>query len=518
MPKLIIDNREVEVDSGGTILEAAEKLGIAIPTMCFLKGYKASTSCMICVVKVDGAESLVPACGSIAAEGMKVETCCEEVVEARKVALELLLSNHIGDCMGPCHVICPANMNIPLMIRQIGAGRLKEAIVTVKRDIALPAVLGRICPGPCENGCRRAKFDEAVSICLLKRYAADVDLDSAKPYMPICESKKGKRVAIIGAGPAGLSAAYYLLQKGYDCTIYDEHDKPGGMLRYSECLERLGDEVLEKEIGLIEQLGADFVYQTKIGDKLSFEKLHQDFDAVFAAVGEIGSDRSRSFGLETGQSGIKVNGAYQTSVAGVFAGGDAAGKRKLAVRSVGDGKEAAIAIGQFLSGEQVTGQEKKFNSRMGKLMEGEIDDFVLTADKSARSEPLREGDGFVDEQARSEAGRCLHCDCRGADDCKLREFSHGYDVRANRYKSERSLFSQQCGHPEIIYEPGKCIKCGLCIEITTEAKEELGLTFIGRGFDVKVDVPFDKSIAEGLKQVAEKCVKACPTAALAVKD
>ena len=208
MVKLVIDNRQVVVDDGATVLEAAEKIGIKIPTMCFLKEYTALTSCMICVVKIEGTESLVPACGTSAADGMKVETSSEEVCQARKVALELLLSDHLGDCMGPCHIICPARMDIPLMIRQIRDGRLKDAIVTVKRDIALPAVLGRICPAPCENGCRRAKFDKPVSICLLKRYVADIDLFSDQPYLPVCEPKKDKCVAIIGAGPSGLSAAY----------------------------------------------------------------------------------------------------------------------------------------------------------------------------------------------------------------------------------------------------------------------------------------------------------------------
>jgi len=207
MPKLTVNNCKVEVPMGSTILDAAKNVGIQIPTMCFLRGYKPATSCMVCVVKVAGREGLVPACGMIAEDGMRVETDTQEVKEARTAALELLLSDHVGDCMGPCHVTCPARMNIPLMIRQIANGDLRDAIETIKKDIALPAVLGRICPAPCEKSCRRAAYDEAVSICLLKRYAADVDLASAKPYLPDCSPSSGKRVAIIGAGPAGLSAA-----------------------------------------------------------------------------------------------------------------------------------------------------------------------------------------------------------------------------------------------------------------------------------------------------------------------
>ena len=518
MPRLIIDNREIYVNSGVTIMDAAEKLGIKIPAMCFLKGCEPATSCMLCEVKVNGIESLLPACATIAEEGMKVQTSSEEICQARKVALELLLSDHLGDCMGPCQVICPAGMDIPLMIRQIKAGRLRDAIVTVKQDIALPAVLGRICPAPCENGCRRANFDEPVSICLLKRYVADVDLFSAQPYMPVCEPKKDKRIAIVGAGPAGLSAAYYLLQKGYNCTVYDQNEKPGGMLRYSDCSKKLADEVLEKEIALIEQLGADLLLKTKIGSSVSIEDLRREFDAVFVAIGEVSPDTGESLGLETGQNGIKISKAYQTSIPGIFAGGDAVRKRRLAVRSVADGKEAAVAIDQFLSGCEITGPQKEFNIRIGKLQNGEIDNFMLLADNSARLHPSLKENGFTNEQAHEEAGRCLHCDCRKADNCKLRKLSYDYQAKPNRYKSKRRLFSQQLQHPDIIYEPGKCIKCGLCIQIATKAKEELGLTFIGRGFDVKVAVPFDKSIAEGLKHIAEKCVKACPTAALAFKE
>jgi NADPH-dependent glutamate synthase beta subunit-like oxidoreductase len=532
MPKLFVNNREVEVSDGATVLDAAKKLGIEIPTMCFLEGHKPLTSCMLCVVKISGSNSLVPACGAIAKEGMRVESDCEEVRQARRTALELLLSDHLGDCMGPCQVICPAGMNIPLMIRQIAAGNFRDAIATVKRDIALPAVLGRICPKPCERGCRRAAFDEPVSICLLKRYVADLDLQSGNPYLPTCKPSRSKRVAIVGAGPAGLAAAYYLQQDGYDCMVFDEHERPGGMLRYGvsqqqpfdvahggERAEPLPPDVLDAEIALIEKLGVKFQGQTRIGNTLSLENLRRDFDAVFIAVGELKPDDAKWMGIQTSQDGIVINGGtYQTSLAGVFAGGDAVRKRRLAVRAVADGKEAAVSIGQYLSSQIVTGVAKTFNTRIGKLKNGEIEKFITSASRASRLTPLQEGGGFTDQQAREEAARCLHCDCRKAENCKLRRYAQDYEARPSRYKSERRLFEQHAEHTEVVYEPGKCICCGLCVQIAAQAGETLGLSFIGRGFDVRVAVPFGRSIAEGLTHAASQCTAACPTGALALKD
>jgi NADH dehydrogenase/NADH:ubiquinone oxidoreductase subunit G len=100
----------------------------------------------------------------------------------------------------------------------------------------------------------------------------------------------------------------------------------------------------------------------------------------------------------------------------------------------------------------------------------------------------------------------------------LREYAREYEAKSSRYKNERRSFVQQAQHPDVIYEAGKCIRCGLCIQIASEAKEKLGLTFIGRGFNVQVAVPFGRSIAEGLKIAAERCVGGCPTGALALKD
>ena len=487
MIEIKIDNKTVSVDQGATILDAARKAGVSIPSMCFLAGCSPSTSCMVCVVKVKGASGMIPSCAASAEDGMEVESETVEVFEARKMALELLLSDHVGDCMGPCHVTCPAKMNIPLMIRQIAEGKLDDAIRTVKKDIALPAVLGRICPAPCENVCRRRKYDDAVSICLLKRFVADVDLASDSPFLPECKLPLNKSCAIIGAGPAGLSAAYYLAQEGVSCTIFDENEKAGGGLCETQCKE-----VLDKEIAIIEKLGVEFKMQTRVG---SFEEMFKKYDAVFVATGE----------------------AFETLAEGVFVAGDAASKRKMAVAAVAAGKNAAVSIAEYLRGEEVVGIEKPFNSRMGKLLEGEIEMFVETAGKDGRKVPVSMEDGFTNEDAVKESNRCLHCDCRKPDSCKLRDYASEYNAKGNAYKAGRRVFSQQIDHPEIIYEAGKCIDCGLCIQTAEKHKEKLGLTFIGRGFDVKVAVPFDNSLKDGLAAAGKECVKVCPTGALCLR-
>jgi len=520
MPVLTIDNSKVEVDNGATILDAANKLGIHIPTMCFLEGYEPSTSCMVCIVKVEGLANFVPACATIAQEGMVVHSNSEQINRARKAALELLLSDHLGDCLGPCDVTCPAHMNIPLMIRQIASGELREAIATVKKDIALPAVLGRICPKPCEKACRRADYDQALAICLLKRYVADVDLQSAKPYMPSCKPKKSGHVAVIGAGPAGLAAAYYLSQKGFGCTVFDDHEKPGGMLQYAVPEKELPRDVLDAEIALIEKLGVEFRCQTRVGDNLSLNDLRKDFDAVFVAVGRLKEGQADSMGLQTKADVVVIDSrTYQTNLPGVFAGGDAVRKRKLTVRAVADGKEAAESISQYLSGEPVTGPVRPFNTRIGKLSAEEAEKFIPGHSNARRTIPSREDGSFTDQQAIEEAGRCLHCDCRKPISCKLRRYAHDYNAKAGRYKGERRSFVQFSEHPEIIFEPGKCIDCGLCVQIVTKAGEDIGLTFVGRGFDARIAVPFDKSLAEAIKQTktAGKCVNACPTGALAFR-
>ncbi len=532
MPKLSIDHRQVEVPPGATVLDAARKLGIDLPALCFRDGCEASTSCLVCMVKIAGHDRFAPACATAAAEGMEVESETQEVHQLRRNALELLLSDHLGDCLAPCWFACPARMDIPQMLRQIAAGQLRQAIATVKRDIALPAVLGRICPAPCERACRRSGLDGAVAICLLRRYVADVDMASGDPYMPPCRPPTGRRVAIVGAGPTGLAAAHYLAQQGHAATIFDEGRQAGGRLR-QESRERLPSEVLDAEIALVLGLGVELRPGTRIGRDAALADLRQEFDAVLLAcgahagthTGDCPDFRVAKMGLSpsaapantlaTTPLGILIDkDTFATSLAGVFAAGNAVHGRGLVVRSVADGKEAAAAIGRFLAAGSVA-VPSAFSTKIGRMEHGEL--VQLAAGSSPEPRLDRPTGGYTAAEAAAQAARCMHCDCRGLHSCKLRHYAALYGAHPRRYKAPRRPFQQDASHPEVIFEPGKCIDCGLCIQIAAAAGETLGLSFVGRGFDVRVAVPLGGFLGEALRKAAADCIAACPTAALAWK-
>ena len=202
----------------------------------------------------------------------------------------------------------------------------------------------------------------------------------------------------------------------------------------------------------------------------------------------------------------------------MFAAGNAIRGKGLVVRSVADGKEAAASIDQYLTGLPVTGPPQPFTTRIGRVEPEELQAFLAGAAADARQDPTGgRAAGFAADEAAEQAARCLHCDCRAAQSCKLRRHSAAYGADPRRYQAPRRTFRQDARHAEVIYEPGKCIDCGLCIQIATAAGEPLGLTFIGRGFDVRIGVPFDRSLAEALSRVAAQCVAACPTAALSLR-
>ncbi|MEN6306717.1 MAG: 2Fe-2S iron-sulfur cluster-binding protein [Anaerohalosphaeraceae bacterium] len=511
--QLTIDGRPVEVPRGTTVLQAAEKLGILIPTMCFKSGCTPSTSCMVCMVAIEGSGALIPSCGAVALEGMRIRTDIPQVAAARQSAIALLLSEHAGDCQGPCQRGCPAEMDIPQMLRQIASGQLDQAIATIKADIALPAILGRICPAPCEKVCRRAGHDAAVSICLLKRFVADWDLASGKPYQPQCKPLTGKKVAIVGAGPCGLAAAYYLAAAGVASILFDKNSQPGGMLTTID-KAILPSEVLKAEIdNLLSLPGIEFCGNVEIGRTLSFQQISSEFDAVFVAVGkaDVGS-----FGLEATDRGIKVDAkTYRIGQTNVFAGGESIGRRRLAVRAVADGKEAAVSIVQLLSGKEVTGVHERFNSRLGQLVEGEMQQFLATAQAGSRRAVQKPSDGFSPADAVIESRRCLGCDCLKKDICVLRDLAEHHHVRQHTYKGHRKPFTRQTTPSGLVFEQGKCILCGLCVQTARKYANQKGLAFAGRGFETEIAVPLHGLLAESLSETcADECVKICPTGAI----
>ena len=296
--KLTINGVEITANKGDTILKAAKDNRIDIPTLCHHESVKVFGACGICLVEAEGTPKLLRACSATVSEGMVVNTESERVVKARKVALELLMSDHKGDCLGPCVLNCPAGTNCQGYIKKIAEGDDKEAVRIIKEKLPLPASIGRVCPHPCETACRRALVEEPLSIAFLKYFAADNDLNSGNPYKPEIEASTGKTVAIIGGGPAGLTAANFLAIKGHKVTIFDAMPKMGGMLRYGIPEYRLPKAVLDKEIALIADLGVEMKNNIKIGCDITFEEITSSFDATLVAIGAWNSMGTRTKGEE----------------------------------------------------------------------------------------------------------------------------------------------------------------------------------------------------------------------------
>jgi len=678
MVTLTIDGQTISVDEGTTILEAARRLGIRIPTLCHVENFPPAASCFLCTVQIQGRPGLSPSCASPVAEGMVVITDSNEVRTSRKVALELLLSDHVGDCLGPCRTGCPARFDIPGFLSQVSAQDLQRSAEIAYDFLVLPASLGRICPRLCEERCHRCDKGEALSIGHLHRFSADRNLSSENRYLPRKAAPTGKKAAIVGAGPAGLAAAYYLLRRGHEVTLFDAHAEPGGMLRYGIPAFRLPRRVLDKEIEAVRLLGGEFRMRKKLGIDLKLDELRRDFGAVFLAVGaqgsrglecpgeelalpaidflagvteshppDIGNDvlilgggntamdacrtarrlgakrvtvlyrRSRrempclmseveaaeaegvrietligpvrlergddgllrlacirmelgapdesgrarpvpvegsehvlaascviaaigqtvdaadlsSGDLRLSRRGIAVNpGTLATNIEGVFAGGDAVTGADVAVRAVAAGKLAAVSMDQFLSGRQVRGDPEMMTILITSMDEQETAEFFREIEETPRAHmpelpPAERVHSFAEvelgynlETALSEAGRCMSCGCWKASTCQLRQYATEYGADPLRFSGARRKFHRDSSHPEIVYEPGKCILCGACVAAAAEAGDGQGLAIVGRGFEATVGAPLEGTLMEAIPKSARRAAEVCPTGAFALKQ
>ena len=295
---LTIDGIPVKGIQGDTILDVANKNNIFIPTLCHADSVKEYGACGLCVVEAQGIPKLLRACSVKASDSMIINTQSERVVKSRKISLELLMSDHKGDCLGPCVLNCPAGTACQEYVKQIALGNNEKAVEIIKEKIPLPASIGRICPHPCEKACRRQYVEEPISIAFLKAYAADKVLSSGKHILASVKKDTGKKVCIIGGGPAGLTSAYYLRLKGHSVTVFDKMPKMGGMLRYGIPEYRLPKKVLDEEVKEIASLGVEMINNFKLGESETLDSIRSRFDAVILAVGAWKSSSAKCKGEE----------------------------------------------------------------------------------------------------------------------------------------------------------------------------------------------------------------------------
>jgi NADPH-dependent glutamate synthase beta subunit-like oxidoreductase/Pyruvate/2-oxoacid:ferredoxin oxidoreductase delta subunit len=186
----------------------------------------------------------------------------------------------------PCRFACPAHVNVQAYVSLIQRGKYKEAVDIIRNDMPFPAICGRVCFSPCEDACARTDVDQAVAIRALKKFVADIERQQRKVKPKPVPKKHSEKVAIIGAGPAGLTAAYELAKLGYPVTVYERMAEPGGMMRYCIPDFRLEKFVVENEANYIKDLGVEIRTGVEFGKDITIESLHEEgYKAIFLAIG-----------------------------------------------------------------------------------------------------------------------------------------------------------------------------------------------------------------------------------------
>ncbi len=289
-----LDGKTVQAYENQTILSAAIDSGMNdIPNMCNDEKLEPTAACRMCLVQIEGEARPLPSCTTPAQPGMVVTSHSDELFHIRRTNLEMLLSDHNAYCQPPCQMDCPTHIDIPGYLELIAQGAMKEAARLVKEVLPFPYILGLTCPNPCQQACRRTLVDEDIAICRMHGYAAETCLLDAPVPFPR-DPSTGKRVAIVGSGPAGLACAYYLSMKGHYCKVFDMQPQPGGMLRYGIPEYRLPKDIMDREIDHVWQLGAEFQGNVKLGRDFTVDDLFAEgFDAVYLGIGAWTSNSMR---------------------------------------------------------------------------------------------------------------------------------------------------------------------------------------------------------------------------------
>ncbi|MHB1391549.1 MAG: NAD(P)-binding protein [Clostridia bacterium] len=668
-----INNRELTANEGSTILKIALDNGIEIPNLCYDENLKPYGACGMCVVEVEGNPKLVRACSTPATNGMIIKTDTPRTIAARKTALTLLSSDHIGDCRPPCLVACPGNTDCQGYVGLVANGQYDEAIKLVKAVIPMPASIGRVCPHPCETACRRGNVDEPIAIADIKRFIGDIDIKQGT-YVPDMEAPTGKTVAVVGAGPAGVSCAYFLAAKGHKVVLYEDKPYPGGMLRYGIPQYRLPKELLDAEIDTLTKMGVELKCNVKLGEDITITYLKKTYDAVFIAIGAWasmdmgckGEDMEGVMGgieflrkatlaepIYLGQRVIVIGGGntamdvartavrlgaehvqllyrrtkdempaekieieeaeeegveytflvapvevieengrarkvrcqkmklgapdksgrrspepipgdevtfeadlivsaigqrvnaenvkelditkkgtiaanantFETSMPGIFAGGEAVTGPKIAIEAIAQGKNAAYVIDGYLKGE-IKSVANPCYIEQENLTSEDFADREKKAREHLKVLPAKTrkmsfgaiSETYTEEKAVIEASRCLECGCHDYFDCKLVKYLGEHDIDTKALKGEIHREEEADTHPFIKRNAEKCILCGLCFRACEEVTGVTALGLLDRGFDSVVIPEFGLPLEESACISCGHCVDVCPTGACMEKE
>lgn len=201
----------------------------------------------------------------------------------------------------PCISACPSHVDIPAYLENVRMNRWSQAMDVVRNDCAMPGTIGRVCVRPCETQCRRGKLDEPLAVRAVKRFLSDREIEGKLiPLAPV-QPRHPEKVAVVGAGPAGLACAYYLGRQGYDATVFEAQEGPGGMAAYGIPAYRLPRDVIAQEVAMVEQMGATIHYKTRVGEDITLEDMgEQGFKAVFIGAGAPEASKMRCKGEDEG--------------------------------------------------------------------------------------------------------------------------------------------------------------------------------------------------------------------------
>ncbi len=212
--------------------------------------------------------------------------CPKHIINLSSVTRRIMREYTTEECTTPCQRSCPAGIDIREYIRQISLGNFHRSVQVIKERNPFPAIIGRICPRPCELDCRRNFIDEPVAINYLKRYAADFERESGERILPYKAPSSGRNIAVVGGGVEGLSTAFFAARLGHRVTVYDANPKLGGLLRSAIAKERLPEEILDWDIEGILEMGVTAETGKVMGKDFTVDSLlRQDVDAVFLAAG-----------------------------------------------------------------------------------------------------------------------------------------------------------------------------------------------------------------------------------------